>query len=201
MKDARSESSRRQPHDDFALFSIFESLLEIPDFFSKKMFGGLAIYVHGKMVLVLTEGDSNSVWKGKDYHFPIWDGVLVPTDKSHHESLLKELPGTRPHPVLGKWLYLPSSTIEFEATASQICELILKRNPAIGVLPKLKAKGPSKATSKAKAKIKARAKAKANIGAKAQLKMKSKVNFETKSKLRAKTKSKPKSESNQKPRR
>lgn len=122
----------------FALDWLFEPLEENPSFFSKRMFGGLAAYFEGKMVFVLVEDAGERVWKGKKFDFDIWNGVLIPTERDFHDSLLKDFNGLIQHPVLGKWLYLPMSTPDFEETAQFLVVEVQKRGPRIGIIPKSK---------------------------------------------------------------
>ena len=86
----------------------FDPFKDHPSFRSKRMFGGLAAYLMERMVMVLAESPGETSYRGKDYHFEIWNGIMFPTEQTHHASLIAEFPGLRPHPVLGKWLYLPA---------------------------------------------------------------------------------------------
>ena len=67
---------------------------------------------------------------------PPWDGVLVPTASEHHASLRRLLPALRPHPVLGKWLYLAASVESFEDDAHAIAAMALADDPRLGVEPR-----------------------------------------------------------------
>jgi hypothetical protein len=57
----------------------------------------------------------------------------VPTDRAHHDALRREFPDLAPHPVLGKWLYLPETADAFERTAATLVGLARRRDPRIGV--------------------------------------------------------------------
>jgi len=46
------------------------------------------------------------------------------------------MPALRPHPVLGKWLYIPQDDPAFEPTVEQLTALVLARDPRVGVEPK-----------------------------------------------------------------
>jgi len=94
----------------------------------KPMFGCLACYLHGRLMLVLA-----------DRREP-WRGVLVPTASEHHAALRAELPALRVHPVLGKWLRLPESADDFEDAAARLVTLAAADDPRLGVEP-----GPRKA--------------------------------------------------------
>jgi hypothetical protein len=46
------------------------------------------------------------------------------------------MPALRPHPVLGKWLYLPQTEAEFESVAQHLTARVLAGDPRIGIAPK-----------------------------------------------------------------
>jgi len=103
---------------------IVESLEEEPSYLEKAMFGARGCYLHGRLVLVLAARKEP------------WKGLLIPTEKRHHESLQGEFPGLMVHTILAKWLYLPEQCEDFEETASRLVDLIKEEDPRIGVLPK-----------------------------------------------------------------
>lgn len=135
----------------FALQWLLEPLQEDPSFFTKAMFGGLAVYYHEKMVLVLMESPGDRKWKDQTFAFDLWDGLLFPTFREHHSSLKSEFPALVPHPVLGKWLYLPASIdsktdskidskkrtkdFDFETTAQELIRGIQQKDPRLGIVP------------------------------------------------------------------
>ncbi|VVE87008.1 hypothetical protein PBR20603_00933 [Pandoraea bronchicola] len=88
------------------------------------MFGADAAYVHGMQCLAVIDREAP------------WDGLLVCTSREHHASLMAEMPALRPHPVLGKWLYLPQSEADFESIAQRLTARVLAGDPRIGVAPK-----------------------------------------------------------------
>lgn len=88
------------------------------------MFGSDAAYLEGLLYLVAVDRDEP------------WNVLLVGTSKEHHAALMDEQPGLRPHPVLGKWLYVPQDDETFEPIARRVGELTLARDPRIGVGPK-----------------------------------------------------------------
>lgn len=102
------------------------------------MFGCLAAYVQGRMVMVLAEDPGEKSYRGKSYPFDLWDGILIPTEREFHASLRKEFPGLLPHPVLGKWLYLPARHEDFESAARDIARLIARGDKRLGIEPKIK---------------------------------------------------------------
>ena len=91
------------------------------------MFGCDAFYLYGKLVLVLAPGKEEP-----------WKGVLVPTFRDFHDSLIAEFPELEPHELLGKWLYLSEASEGFDDTADGLVSRILRKDPRIGVEPELK---------------------------------------------------------------
>lgn len=84
---------------------IFEAFAGHPTFFTKRMFGGLAAYLHERQMLMLVEPTSTGRWK--------WHGVLVCTAHEHQESIRADFPALMPHDVLRKWLYIDSTHKDF----------------------------------------------------------------------------------------
>lgn len=115
----------------------FEPLEEFEDFFTKRMFGGLAVYTHGKMVLMLAESPGDYEYRGVAYPFEVWNGVLFPTYFEFHESLQKEFPSLVNHPILGKWLYLPEGSIDFNQKIFNLVENIVNNDERFGIFPKV----------------------------------------------------------------
>ncbi|VVD72801.1 hypothetical protein [Pandoraea fibrosis] len=107
-----------------SLLWIFEPFENAETYLPRKMFGADAAYVHGLQCLAVIDRDAP------------WDGLLVCTSREHHASLIAEMPALRPHPVLGKWLYLPQSEVEFESVARHLTARVLAGDPRIGVEPK-----------------------------------------------------------------
>jgi hypothetical protein len=87
------------------------------------MFGCVGCYLNGRLVLVLA-----------DRREP-WAGILIPTDRTLHASLLAEFGLLRVHPVLRKWLYLPHASGAFAREASAIVERIMAGDERFGVEP------------------------------------------------------------------
>jgi len=98
----------------------------------KKMFGVSALYIDEKIYFALRKKEDNTADNG------IWIG----TEIEHHESLKKDFPVlTHLHNIpIKKWLLLHEDEDNFEEVTTQICELIKKGDPRIGVLPKPKKK-------------------------------------------------------------
>jgi hypothetical protein len=85
----------------------------------------VACYMKGRLVLVLADRTEP------------WQGLLVPTEKTMHRSLLADFPVLRVHPVLRKWLYMPHAKAGFAAAAAEIVEHILTGDRRFGVEPAL----------------------------------------------------------------
>ena len=117
---------------------LAEPLEDEPSLIRKPMFGALAYYLHGMLVLVLSDRD------------PPWKGVLVPTERQFHDSLMGDYAGLAPHPILGKWLYLPVTIDDFESIAADIVQAISEGDPRIGVEPKPKKRKAAKGRPKRK---------------------------------------------------
>jgi hypothetical protein len=118
---------------------ILDRFSEHPTFFTKRMFGGLAVYLFERQMLVLVEPTKTGRWH--------WHGVLVCTDHEHHNSLQREFPALKPHDVLRKWLFIDSAEDDFELITEAVAERIAHNDPRLGILPKhpkLKVSKPSK---------------------------------------------------------
>jgi hypothetical protein len=96
----------------------------------RPMFGCHAVYVRGKIVLVLRDK--------KDHTLD--NGIWIATKVEHHASLQLELPSMRSIHFLGKaptnWQNLPADSIDFEESALHVCALILKNDSRVGTIPK-----------------------------------------------------------------
>jgi len=123
------------PFDRHSLAWVTEPLQDLPSYFEKRMFGSLGVYVHGKLVLVLSDGEEP------------WNGLLVPTSHEHHASLIRQFPQLVIHPVLRKWLYAREDTQEFEETAAALVRAIQRQDERLGVLPQERKRRRSKVVS------------------------------------------------------
>jgi hypothetical protein len=96
----------------------------------KPMFGCHAVYVKEKIVLMLRNKED----------FPDDNGVWIATTAEHHESLRRNFPSMRSIGMFsGKitgWQNLPYEAGDFEESAIKACDLILKKDPRIGKVPK-----------------------------------------------------------------
>ena len=107
---------------------IFEPFAEHRTFFTKRMFGGLAVYLFERQMLVLVEPTKSGRWK--------WHGVLVCTDHVHQASIRAQFPALRPHEVLRKWLFVESTHDDFESTMEAVAKRIARDDPRFGIVPK-----------------------------------------------------------------
>lgn len=107
-----------------SLLWVFDPLERNETYLRKRMFGSDAAYVNGLQCLGVIDRDAP------------WDGLLVCTSHEHHASLREEIPTLRPHPVLGKWLYVSQSDPDFEAVAEHVVALVLAGDPRIGIEPR-----------------------------------------------------------------
>ena len=123
---------------EFTLTWVLESFDEHVSFCSKRMFGGLAVYVHGRMVMVLAESAGDRDYRGKRYDMDLWDGILLPTERDAHASLMNEFSSLLTHPVLSKWLYLPQTADDFEGAAMEIAQGVAQNDQRLGILPQVK---------------------------------------------------------------
>jgi hypothetical protein len=117
-------SSKKKIKKLHSLLWVVESLEEEPSYLEKPMFGCLAIYLHGRLMLVLTSGEEP------------WNGLLIPTEHQFHDAIVKEFSDVVQHSVLKKWLYLPEATEDFETVASDIVEAVRMNDQRFGVEPK-----------------------------------------------------------------
>jgi hypothetical protein len=105
---------------------FWEPLQDEPTFVLRSMFGAKAVYLHGKIVLCFAARKEP------------WRGLLVPTERVQHSSLVADFPDLAPHPVLPKWLYISESNDSFEETTERLVQLVRRRDPRMGVIPKQK---------------------------------------------------------------
>jgi hypothetical protein len=113
-----------KPFDNEWIFEVFENR---PSFFTKRMFGGLAVYLFGRQMLLLVEPTKTGRWK--------WHGVLICTEYAHQPAIIEEFPHLAPHDVLKKWLYIASLHDDFESTMEQVAAAILRDDQRFGIHP------------------------------------------------------------------
>ena len=107
---------------------VFDAFAGRSTFFTKRMFGGLAGYLHERQMLVLVEPTKTGRWK--------WHGVLVCTDHEHHASIRADFPALTPHDVLRKWLYVDSTHPRFESTMEAVATRIAQNDVRFGIMPR-----------------------------------------------------------------
>jgi hypothetical protein len=107
---------------------ILEAFAEHRTFFTKSMFGGLAVYLHERQMLVLVEPTKSGRWK--------WHGVLICTDHAHHAPIRAQFPALMPHDILRKWLFVDSAHDDFESTMEAVAKCIAGDDPRFGIVPK-----------------------------------------------------------------
>ena len=100
----------------------------------KSMFGCLACYLHGRLMLVLA-----------DRREP-WCGLLVPTTRAAQPALRAEIRSLAVHPVLRKWLHLRESVDDFEDAAARLVALVRADDPRVGVESPARHAGPRSRT-------------------------------------------------------
>jgi hypothetical protein len=123
MTTAKWESPTRT-FDNEWIFQVFE---DHASFFTKRMFGGLAVYLFGRMMMVLVEPTKTGRWK--------WHGVLICTEHARQPSILKEFPQLAPHDILKKWLYIDSRHEDFERTMGRVAKAIARDDQRFGIDP------------------------------------------------------------------
>jgi len=107
---------------------ILDAFAGRPTFFTKRMFGGLAAYLHERQMLVLVEPTKTGRWK--------WHGVLVCTSHADQASICADFPALRPHRVLRKWLYIDSMDEEFESTIQAVATRMARNDRRFGIVPR-----------------------------------------------------------------
>lgn len=107
---------------------ILEPFAGHPTFFTKRMFGGLAVYLFDRQMLLLVEPTKSGRWT--------WHGVLVCTGFEHHASIHAEFPALTPHDVLRKWMFVDSTHEAFESTMEAVVKRVARNDPRFGILPR-----------------------------------------------------------------
>ena len=112
-----------------SLVWIFDAFERDSTYVRRRMFGSDAAYLDGLLCLVAADRDEP------------WNGLLVCTSQERHAALIDEMPALRPHPVLGKWLYVSQNDLAFEGIVERMVRLVLARDPRVGVEPKPRRRG------------------------------------------------------------
>jgi len=137
-------NTKKYSLENFSNGHFFEELADKDSFYLKKFFGGLSIYIYGRMVAFLCEHPGDKKYRGKRFKLDIWDGCLIPSIRESHKELLYLLDGTIVHPVIEKWLYLPQKSKHFERSMLKLVDMVMKKNPLVGIEPELKIRTKSK---------------------------------------------------------
>jgi hypothetical protein len=107
---------------------IFQAFEDHPSYFTKRMFGGLAAYLFGRMMMVLVEPTKTGRWK--------WHGVLICTEHVQRLAIMEEFPALAPHDILKKWLYIDSRHERFEPTMEGVAKAIARDDQRFGIHPR-----------------------------------------------------------------
>lgn len=134
---------------ELASLNWVEELLP-QDYLRKRMFGGFAYYIDEKLMLLMFESEGNKTYQGQKFDFEIWNGCMFPVEKERQAEVLEVFPFLFPHPVLGKWLYIPMETEDFDSNVQSVLREIRRKNELFGTIPK--AKGSKAKVTKKKAK-------------------------------------------------
>jgi len=110
--------------DNEWILQVFE---DHPSFFTKRMFGGLAVYLHGRQMMLLVEPTKTGRWKSH--------GVMICTEFAHQPAIIEEFPHLTPHDFLKKWLYIASVHEKFEPTMEHVASAIARNDQRFGILP------------------------------------------------------------------
>jgi hypothetical protein len=106
------------------LLWVVDSIRDEPSYIDRAWFGCRAIYLHGRLMLVLCSGEEP------------WNGVLIATEKEFHRDIRQEFKTVVQHPVLKKWMYLPENSEDFETVVMDIVEAVRIGDERFGVEPK-----------------------------------------------------------------
>jgi hypothetical protein len=105
---------------------VFQAFEDHPSFFTRRMFGGLAAYLFGRMMMVLVEPTRTGRWK--------WHGVLICTEHELQSAIVGEFPELAPHNVLKKWLYIDSHNDDFGPTMERVSKAIARDDRRFGII-------------------------------------------------------------------
>lgn len=125
-----------RPFENEWILEVFEGH---PSFITKRMFGGLAVYLFGRQMMLLVEPTKTGRWR--------WHGVLICTQRAHHPELLREFPQLAPHDILKKWLYIDSRHEEFEPTMERAAHAIARGDRRFGIRSRHRKARPSVKTA------------------------------------------------------
>jgi hypothetical protein len=122
-----AKPKQRPPHE-FVLEALLPSKPEV-----RRMFSGFGVYVGDRIVLMLRDHQKSPKDNG------VWLVLSDGTDPEDPE-LRREFPSLRRiellHNKIGHWLLIPSDSPSFEMEALHACDLLLRRDPRLGRIPK-----------------------------------------------------------------
>lgn len=97
------------------------------------MFSGFSVYIADRIVCMLRDHVKSPRDNG------IWLVLSEGTDPADR-TLRREFPSLRKIGLLGgaisHWLLIPSDGLDFETEAMHVCDLLLRRDPRLGRIPK-----------------------------------------------------------------
>ena len=119
---------KRKPPQSFVLDALAELQPE-----TRAMFGALAVYLSDRIVFILRDNPKENHANG------VWIALATEDDD---KSLVSEFPNLRPVHILRKdirgWRLLSAQADDFEESALRACDLVLRKDPRIGRVPKSK---------------------------------------------------------------
>ncbi|MBV8673320.1 MAG: hypothetical protein JOZ33_07795 [Acidobacteriaceae bacterium] len=124
----RAATPRQRPPHEFVLEALTPLKPEV-----RRMFSGFGVYVGERIVFMLRDHQKSPKDNG------VWLVLSDGTDPEDPE-LRREFPSLRRIELLrktiGHWLLIPSDSPSFETEALHACDLLLRRDPRIGRVPK-----------------------------------------------------------------
>jgi hypothetical protein len=125
---AKSSKPASKPPYPFVLDALAPLHPEV-----RRMFSGFAVYTGNLLILMLrdhaTSVRDNGLWL-----------VLSEDTPPHDPTLHRDFPSLRRIELLGgkitHWLLIPSDSPTFETESLHACDLLLRRDPRLGRIPK-----------------------------------------------------------------
>ncbi len=104
----------------------------------KAMFGCHAIYLDSKIIFILRRKDDPKTSRDNGIWIALADQAANSFSEKFHSLRPIEMFQTKGKQGFSAWLNLPENELEFETAAFEICLLVMKSDPRIGRLPKLR---------------------------------------------------------------
>ena len=117
-----SSSKKKKPQNP--LLWVVDSIMDEAGYIDRAWFGCRAIYLHGRLMLVLCLGEEP------------WNGLLIATGHEFHDSIRDDFDQVVQHPVLKKWMYLAEASEDFETMSTELVEAIRTGDHRFGVEPR-----------------------------------------------------------------